>query len=239
MLKTRGIIFRAKKYSETSLIVDIYTEEKGLLSYIISGVRSKKSRVAPALLQVMALVEIVAYDRPDKLNRIKEIRAAHVYQKLPFDLVRGSVGMFMAEVARKTIREAEENKELFQFLFACFERLDTCDTPFANMHLYFMLQLSAYLGFMPGGEACDETPFFDLQEGYFVENPSTHTYTLDRAQSLLWHQLLDSTLEEVHQVAMSRSQRQALLQHLIDFFGLHLDHFPQIHTNQILEDLFS
>ena len=45
LLKTRGIVFRAIHYSETSLIVDIYTEERGLQKYIISGVHSPKARV--------------------------------------------------------------------------------------------------------------------------------------------------------------------------------------------------
>ena len=44
LIKTAGIIFQTKKYSESSLIADIYTEEKGLRSYIISGVRSKKGK---------------------------------------------------------------------------------------------------------------------------------------------------------------------------------------------------
>ena len=118
LIKTRGIIFRAVKYSETSIIADIYTEEKGLRSYIISGVRSKKAKVKASVLQVMTLVDMVAYHRDNKeLNRIKEIKAAYVYRSIPFDIVKGAVGLFMIELARKTIKEAEENPGLFNFLF--------------------------------------------------------------------------------------------------------------------------
>ena len=117
LIKTRGIIFKAIKYSETSLIVDIYTEEKGLRKYIISGVRSKKGQGKASLLQVMSMVDLVVYEREDKeLNRIKEIKAGHVFQGIPFDLSKGVIGLFMAELARKTIKEATSNPELFQFL---------------------------------------------------------------------------------------------------------------------------
>jgi DNA repair protein RecO (recombination protein O) len=46
VIKTRGIVLRAIKYSETSVIADIFTEQFGLRSYIISGVRTSKSKVA-------------------------------------------------------------------------------------------------------------------------------------------------------------------------------------------------
>ena len=72
LIKTRGIIFKAIKYSETSLIMDIYTEEKGLQKYIISGVRNKRSKVKTGLLQPAMLVDMVAYYRENKpMNRIK------------------------------------------------------------------------------------------------------------------------------------------------------------------------
>ncbi len=42
--KTRGIILQTTNYSETSLVVKIYTETSGLGSYIVSGVRSRNSK---------------------------------------------------------------------------------------------------------------------------------------------------------------------------------------------------
>ena len=76
LIKTRGIILRTLKYGETSLIMDIYTENYGLNSYIVGGVRNKKSTTKSGSLQIMSLVEIVAYHKSAKsLYRIKEISA--------------------------------------------------------------------------------------------------------------------------------------------------------------------
>ena len=121
LIKTRGIVLKTKKYSETSIIADIYTEEKGLRSYIISGVRSKNARVSAGLLQVMTAVDIVAYHREGKsLTRLKEIRPHHIYQRIPYEVVRSAVGVLMVEVAQKTIRGEEAQSELFQFLLDNF-----------------------------------------------------------------------------------------------------------------------
>ncbi len=40
LVKTSGIVFRAVKYSETSIITDVYTRDLGMQTYIVNGVRS-------------------------------------------------------------------------------------------------------------------------------------------------------------------------------------------------------
>ena len=57
----------------------------------------------------MNLVDLVAYEREGKdMTRLKEVRLAHVYTQIPFDVFRGTIGLFMLEVARNAIRESEE-----------------------------------------------------------------------------------------------------------------------------------
>ena len=238
LIKTRGIIFRSIKYSETSIIADIFTEEKGLRSYIISGVRSKKARVSASLLQVMTLVEIVAYFREDKdLHRIKEIKIDHVYTSIPFDIVKGAVGLFMIELARKSIQESEENRKLFTFLYESFRLLDTTENSVANLHLSFMIELSGYLGFIPGGEFNDEFAIFDLEEGVFVKEIPHHFHYLNKKTGELLHHFLKTAIWESHAIKMDRASRKELLDNLLLFYGLHIENFQKINAHQILEEI--
>ena len=238
LIKTRGIIFRAIKYSETSIITDVYTEEKGLRTYIISGVRTKKSKVSAGLLQVMTLVDLIVYHRDDKdMQRIKEIKSAHVFQSLPFDVRKGAIGMFMVELARKAIREQEENQALFNFLFQTFQYLDETKEPIANLHLSFMIGLSAYLGFLPEGEATSVKPFFDLREGIFTAESPHHSYVLNEKMAMLFSQFLKSNLKICHNISISRSDRNLLLNQLITFYRLHIENLQQINSHSILKEI--
>jgi DNA repair protein RecO (recombination protein O) len=238
LVKTTGIIFRAVKYSETSIITDIYTRELGLQTYIVNGVRSARSKTGAAQFQIMSLADVVAYHRDDrKMHRVKEIRAAYVYQRLPFDVRRSAVGLFMAEIARKTIRESEQNGPLFDFLFDSFCFLDSTEEPFANLHLNFLIGLSAHLGFLPGGDFTAETPVFDMQEGIFTHQ-AAHAHCMDEEQSLLLYQLLCCDREQCHIVAMQPSQRRRLLQSLLTFYRLHIESLPEIHSHEILHEVF-
>ncbi len=238
LIKTRGIVLKTKKYSETSMISDIYTEEKGLRSYIISGVRSKKARVSAGILQIMSLVDIVAYHREGRdLTRLKEIKPYHVYHSIPFEVVKGAVGTFMIEIAQKTISGEEPQKDLFEFLLHNFMFLDETTTPFANLHLHFMINLTEFLGFLPGDSYSADTPFFDLQEGRFVSAAPPHPHWLNDALSAKFSQLLHLSKEQCHLVPFKREDRKALLRSLINFYRLHIEHFPTIHSFEILEEV--
>jgi DNA repair protein RecO (recombination protein O) len=245
LLKTRGIVLRAVKYSETSLIIDVFTEEKGLRNYIVSGVRASRAKVSAGLLQVMSWIDLVAYESKEtqgKLQRIKEVKAAYVYQTLPFEIQKSSIGLFMAEILRRTLRESEENKPLFDFIFTTFTHLDASAKGFSNLHLSFALGLSGYLGFMPQaseGDHFSETTVFDLREGVFIEDGAVgHTQFLNPRISSLLNQLLKKSPEESHEVVMTREERQILLDGLINFYHSQIENMPEINAHRILREIF-
>ncbi|MCB0526889.1 MAG: DNA repair protein RecO, partial [Saprospiraceae bacterium] len=182
LFKTRGIVFRTIKYGETSVIADIFTEDKGLHTFIAGGVRSAKARMPYNLFQPMTVVDMVSYFREDQeaINRLKELRAAELWTQIPFDIRRGAVALFMAEICRKSIQEAEENRDLFEYLFQTLQWLDTSPHPIANLHLHFLLRLSGLLGFQPQGEHDEDRElFFDLREGTFEPVPPVHGVHLE------------------------------------------------------------
>ncbi len=240
LLKTRGIILRTVKYSETSLITDIFTEEKGLRSYIISGVRTPKAKVAAGLLQVTSLVDLVAYEKEDanKLNRIKEIKAAHVYTSLPFDVQKSSVALFMAEMARHNIKGVEINAPLFHFLFDVFKFLDETTGNYANLHISFMLEMSQFLGFQPHGETYTEGAIFDLKEGVFQQGNIGHSHFLDENMSKILRGLLETPWYRSELIKISRAGRRILLTELVNYFRLHIEGFPEMNSLKILQEIF-
>lgn len=239
IIKTNGIVLRTVKYSETSIIADIYTREKGLRSYIISGVRTQKAKVSAGLVQVMSLVEIVVYDREEKgLNRIKEIKAAYVYTSLPFDVLKSSVGIFIIEVVRRTIQESDANEELFDFLINVFMYLDKTKNSFANLHLCFLMQLSRHLGFKPNEEKNSPEAVFDLKEGVFTNQPVGHPYFLDKSLSSILRGVISTHWSESHLLMISREERKLLLSELLNFYRFHLDNFSEINSIKILQEIF-
>lgn len=240
LLKTRGIVFRAIRYGETSVITDLFTEEKGLHTFIAGSVRTARSKMPFSLFQPMMVVDCVAYyrDDPGSLNRLKEIKTNMVLSGIPFDIRRGAVALFMAELCRKCIHEAEENRDLFDFLMSQIGWLDQTPHPVANIHLHFLLHLSEFMGFQPvlnPDQHRGHELFFDLKEGAFRATPPLHTYYIEPETTRHMLELLESPLEICHEVKLNKNQRKLLLFNMLRFFEIHVPGFLGINTPEILE----
>ncbi|HEU5146219.1 MAG TPA: DNA repair protein RecO, partial [Chryseosolibacter sp.] len=106
IFKTRGIVFRFTKFQETSIIVTIFTEQFGLQSYIVNGVRSKSSKNKIALYQPLTLLNLVVYHRENaNIERIKEISCLHPYRTLATDVRKSTLAIFINELLNKTVKE--------------------------------------------------------------------------------------------------------------------------------------
>lgn len=241
MLQTiQGVIFRTIKYSESSVICDVYTREHGLRTYIMNGVRQQKSRIGPALVQPMAMVEMVVYHREDReINRVKEIKPTYIYQKVPFDVVRGAVGLFITEIAQKSIKESVSNPDLYEFLYTAYQMLDSLETRLSNFHLSFMVKLTQYLGFMPeSGDFEINSPafFFDYREGEFLVQAPPHTYYFPSHHSSLLLQFLEQSMNDCAQIRITGDLRHDFIEDMIRFYQYHIENF-KIYSHDILHQV--
>lgn len=152
--KTRGIVFKYFKYRDSSIIAKIFTEEFGLQTYIVNGVRSSKAKGKIAFYQPLTLLEMVVYKKPNAdINRISEIRCSHPLKSIPFEITKSSIGVFLSEVLYKVIKEDESVTALFDFVYHSIEVLDSLESDYHNFHLQFLIKLSHHLGFgISGGK---------------------------------------------------------------------------------------
>ena len=237
ILKTRGIVLRTQKYSETSIICRILTEEKGLKSYIISGVRKQNSKIGASLFQLMNILDLVVYDREEKdLNRIKEVKLNYVFQNIPYDIFKGTVGMFIIEIVQKTIKGQEEHAALYNYLQSLLEFLDQTTDPISNVHLHFLLEYAQFLGLNPTGIASEDHRFFNLESGIFT-NEAHNKYSLNEEQSAVISDLMHLNLSEAHCIKLSHELRASTLRSLLKFFQLHIENLPEINSHKVLSEV--
>lgn len=233
---TQGIVFRSIKYGESSLILDIYTRAKGLRSYIVSGVRSKKGKFGNiALYQLMNQLEIVAYDNDaDKLSRIKEVRLYKHYSLLQSDILRSSVGTFILEVCRNAIKEKVSNPELYDFLKIYFDKLDHSDTRIKYLPHFFMLQFSGLLGFYPMNNLSEMNRYFDQTDGLFIlQSFSSGHIVLSENDSFLIYQLLEADSNN-HEPKFNAYEVSRSLDLLIEYYKEHLPGFKSLKSLEVL-----
>jgi DNA repair protein RecO (recombination protein O) len=237
-ITTRGIVLRRIPYSETSVILTVFTEKWGLRKYMVNGVRSSRAKSKGSLFQPTSLLEMVVYHREDRdLNRLGEVRASHVYRSVPFEVIRGAVGLFMAEILQKTVRESDAAPDLFVFVHESFVLLDQWEGSIANLPVWYLVKLSSFLGIRPGGSWTQETPVFDLREGIFVETGHDGALALGAEESEALALIEARPVAEVLETPLGAALRRGLLDGLLRYYRLQLDHLPEIHAHQILQEV--
>lgn len=239
LVTTKGIVLRAIKYGESSMITDIYTHQFGLRSYIISGVRSKRSKTKASLLQILSIVQVVVYDKGGKsLGRIKEINSDYVFTSIPFDIRKGTIALFLTEVIRKAVREEEQNESLFDFLRNRIIHLDTTNQAVGLVPSKFMIDLSKYLGFEPMDNYSSTANKFNLQEGQFSTSLNAQ-HGMNEAESQLLFQLLKAPEEEYQSITCDKIVRTNLIEALIKYYSFHVEKFSKLNAYEVLKTVMS
>ena len=226
--KTRGIALSYIRYRETSIIAKIYTEEFGMQSYIINGVRSAKSKTNRiAFFQPLTLLDLVVYhkNKEQTLHRISEVKCSLPFKSLPFDFVKSSMALFVTEILVKTLREEEKDELLFQFLHDSVLYLEEAADQFENFHLRFLSKLAAFLGF--GADNVREI------EQQFTENQ--YPYIFDKTTREALQIFVLTPYDYVH--AFDRQRRHQLLDALLFFYKIHLEGLGEIRSLEVLREL--
>ncbi len=238
VFKSIGIVFRSTKYSESSLILDVFTREKGLRSFIVSGVRSSKTKNKASLYQHLNILDLVAYDKDDKLARIKECRIEHHYKKLSYDVVRSSIGLFILEVCKNAIREREENVSLFDFIYSRLTLLDSEEQ--INLSLFsikFMLELSEHIGFMPINNFHSDTPYFDLYNGKYLDH-NNEKYVATKEVSAAIGMIDHMSMDALDALSYPKELRNEIIDNMVIYYRLHIEQFRELKTLEVLRAIF-
>jgi DNA repair protein RecO (recombination protein O) len=242
--KTKAIIFKTIPYGDTSLIVTAFTELFGLQSYLIKGVRraTKTAHAKSSFFQVGALLDMIVYHNPMKqLNFVKEFKWAVIYKNILTDVVKNAVACYTIELLQKTIKQPDENPELFYFTEDILKAIDdSTGTVAANMPLYISLQLPSLLGIQIIDNYTTVNNILDLKDGCFVSHRPNHQYVVEEPYSKHISDLLKAIHpNDLNDIQLNGKIRKQLLDELEIFYQLHISDFGKIKTLPILHEILS
>ncbi len=237
METSRGIVLNHIKYKETSIIVHIYTELWGRQGYIVNRVRSSKNKGLAVLLQPLTIIEMqVSHKSKVSLQRIKDFRVLHPLNTIPFDQTKRVIAFFLTEMMSKVLREEERNANLFNFIHRAIDVFDEGIGGAHNFHLFFLFQLSRFLGFYPG--ELKDVHFFDLLNGRFSELQPLHGSFLEGKSLALWKALYGLNITSLEGLKLSSENRNLLLDHLLTYYNLHIDGLGEVKSLNVIRQLF-
>ncbi|MES2829512.1 MAG: DNA repair protein RecO [Bacteroidota bacterium] len=238
--KTRGIILKTTTFSESSVVVQMFTEKFGIQSYIINGVKKSRAKISMNMLQPLHLVDMVVYHKNNSgVQRISELRPSPVFTSIPYDIIKSTIIQFLNEVLYKSIRQQMADENLFNFIFNAVSWFDESKDANTNYHLTFLLKLTRFLGFSPSLETKSDSSFFDLQEGELKSNRPPHLNFLEKHEADLFLLLFTVPFEKINEIKIANKTRRYLLDKILVYYTLHTASFGEIKSHQVLEEILS
>ncbi|RYC68081.1 MULTISPECIES: DNA repair protein RecO [Spirosoma] len=225
--KTRGIALSYIRYRETSIIARVYTEEFGLQSYIVNGVRSAKSKNNRiALFQPLTLLDMVVYYKNDRdLHRLSEVKTLHPFQSLPFEVTKSTIALFVTEMLNKVLKEEAGSPVLFRFLLDSVLFLEEARSNYENFHLIFLLKLSFFLGFGPEGAREFED---QLRENSYPFLPDA---AVEEALNTMLRKPFGTP------ISLTRTARNELANALVAYYQIHIDTVGEVKSLPVLREV--
>jgi len=238
--KTRGIVFKATDYGESSVIVQVFTEKFGLQSYIIHGAKKPRAKIGRNMLQPLHLLDMVVYHKnTGSVQRITELKNSPLLQTIPYDVIKSCIAIFLNEVLYKAIKQQSADEKVFDFVFSAIEWLDHQTGSIANFHLLFLIRLTRHLGFYPDRFLPGSGDYFDLKNGTFSKYKPDSLLYLSPPHTQNFGLLLQTGFENIGQLKFSNDERRYLARKLMDYYALHIEGFGSVRSADVLEEVLS
>ena len=226
-------------YRETSAIVHVYTRELGRQNYIVNGVRGNRKSRKTILLQPFNRVKLVVYHSPRKdLHRIKEFYLDRPLVNIPYHQSSRAQTFFLVELLSRILVMQDPAPELYDFLDQSIDLADAPAEGAENIHLFIMFRLTWFLGFYPDPERTGNRFWFDLKNGDFVGHEPAHPLFLNPERAALFARLFDADVYSLKNIARNSSERNNILNALLDFYRLHTSGVGTLKSLEILQNMF-
>ena len=237
--KTTGIVLRAIKYGDSSMIVDVYTSTRGTVAFMVRIPKSRKSTVRGVLFRPLSMLEIDFDYRPKSaLQHMRDVRLAYSYASLPYHPYKAAIAMFLAEFLSKVLRGEMSNEPLFSYLQHSLQWLDAAERSFSNFHLVFMTRLTRFLGFYPNIDDYSKGDWFDMLNACFVHIRPYHPSYLEPQESAFVPLFMRMNYDSMRFFAMNREQRNRYIEVLNDYYRLHIPEFSDLKSLDVLKEIF-
>lgn len=233
----KAIVLQSIKHSDNKFIIKLYTYNFGLLTAGAALGRSAGSKVKAVHLFPLSIIDVELIVKQNReVQQLTEAAGHTANQAISGSLAKLSIAQFMNEVLIKCLKEQHPNHHLFEFIETCLGYLNDSEENYVNLHLYFLTELTRYLGFEPQNNYSLNEPYFDCRNGGFSPMSLAFPLGLNKEDSFLLAEFLKINCL---QTSISNKQRSTLLEILITYYRLHLPGFTQINSIEVLKEVMS
>lgn len=238
ILSTKGVVLHCMDYSETSIIARVYTEQLGLQTYIVKGVRKKGARIKRNLFAPLSIIQLIAnHKEGDGMHVMREASCEYQLNGIATDMSKTAVSIYISELLAHSVSAQMADPDLYGFIEDAILNLDRATGSVAGFPLSFTIGLTQFLGFDPHNNFDANHTFFDMEGGNFCPHPPDHPYYLSSPLSDRLSEVLLALNAGVISIVADHATRNELLARMLEYFRIHIPSFSEIKSVQVLGEV--
>lgn len=236
--RIKGIVLQPIKYSDSGIILRLFTREVGGMSVMVKGVRKRGSGKSSVYFQPLNILDMEVYIKATRGVQLMKECSPHFIPTTIRDRVgKSCVAMFLGEVLTALVRDGDPNPDMFDFIEDSIRLFDSTNSNYPNFHISFIAKLCGFMGIAPNCPTTDSY-YFDMINGKFSVLPPPHNGYVDRDMSKYLAIFFFSSLQESESIAMSGAMRNSTLDTILKYISIHIPMSRQIKSLDVMRELF-
>ena len=230
---TSAIVINRIKFKDNDLILKLYTKEHGLLTFISKKSTNRGKNKLNSFFQPLTILQIsFLNDKKKEMLYFKSVDLKYNFKSLHTDYKKISVTLFISEILTNVLKFQNKDIILYDFIERSMIYFDRSNSSI-NFHLYFLIQLTIFLGFSPANTQ-GKQKYFNLQEGLFTdEKPKNFFLHGDELEAFKF--LLGTKFEDLHLLTVNSSQRNKMLDFMLKYYMFHIEGFRRLNSYEVLK----
>lgn len=238
LISSQAIVINYTRYSDSSIIAHLFTSVKGRIPVMVYGIKGKNKSKISAFQPLYLLDVVIDYKANRNIQVLKEHRLNPPLINLTDNIVKSSISLFLAEILQKTLKEEVGDEHIFSFLNTSIKIFDELKEGVGLFHLSFLLKLSRHLGFSLNPDE-NNYNYFDLKQMAGKTKPPSHDLYITNEHYIKLLQLYSAAYNELVDLNYSLSERNYLLNAIINIYELHSINFSALKSLEILKTIFN
>ena len=238
IFSTNAIVLNYRKFSDTSLICNLYSKDYGKFSIIAKGARSLKNPHG-AILQPLNYIDIVYYYKEKRsMQLLKEATIKKKYYNISENYEKMIYALTIVDIVNFSSYNDSPCHIIFRLITKSLDYFNSSQlSDLDYYYLFFNIQLLIYLGYHPIIEGCYncnnkiKTAIFDVKTGHlYCKNCCNQKFIINENEILLM-QLLSKTHIKNLKDYFTTSQK-SLLNIKKYLFKFILYHIPELKNSK-------
>ena len=233
------IVLHTIKHKENGVVVQCYTDRGGRESLFLKYSNKSKGKINLSQLHPLAILNVeLSVLRLGSMHSIKEATPIIRLASIRGDVYKSSIALFISELILRSVREIEENAQLYSFLSNAILTLENLKTGIANFHPWFLVNFCRHLGYSPKIEHIPDGEVFDIVSAEYIKKPDIETICFNETDSLLLYRFIKANAHELDQIKIDGNKRYQFIGQMIRYLSFHLGAELKIESLDVLHEVF-